>query len=65
MKEPIRFTLIYSVVSIVMVMLLQIVSHPLSAEIFAYAIWLYIFYAVVCAVVFLLFGFFFNRYSFQ
>jgi hypothetical protein len=62
MKEPIRFTLIYSVVSIVVVVLLQIFFHPLSAEIFAYAIWLYIFYAVVSAVVFLLFGLLLRKY---
>ena len=62
MKEAIRFTLTYSVVSIVMVVLLQIVFHPLSAEIFSYAIWLYIFYAIVSAVVFLLFGLLLSKY---
>lgn len=62
MKEPIRFTLIYSVASIVMLVLLQTVFHSLSAEIFSYAIWLYIFYTVVGVVVFLLSGLLLNKY---
>lgn len=62
MKEAIRFIFIYSIVSVLILMLWQIVLHPLSAEIFSYAIWLYIFYAVVGAVVFLLFGLLSNRY---
>lgn len=57
MKEAIRFSLIYSVVSILILVLSQIAFQPLSAEIFSYAIWLYIFYTVVAVVMFLLFGF--------
>lgn len=62
MKKAVNFILIYSIVSALMLILWQIVLHPLGAEIFSYAIWLYVFYAVVGIVVFLLFGLFSDRY---
>lgn len=63
MKEAIRFILIYSVVCILILVLSQIAFHLLSAEIFSYAIWLYIFYTVVGVAVFLLFGFLSTKYK--
>lgn len=63
MKEAIRFFMIYSVVSILMLVLLQIVFHALSTEIFSYSIWLYIFYTGIGAVIFLLFGLLSSRYK--
>ena len=63
MKESIRFILIYSIVSIVLLVLLETIFHPLSGEIFSYTIWLYIFYTVIGVVVFLLFGFLLTWYK--
>lgn len=56
MREAIRFIFIYSIVSVLILMLWQVIFHPLSAEIFSYTIWLYIFYAIVGVAVFSLFG---------
>lgn len=56
MREAIRFIFTYSIVSVLILMLWQVIFHPLSAEIFSYTIWLYIFYAIVGVAVFSLFG---------
>jgi len=63
MKEPIRFSLIYSIVSIVILVLLQMIFHVLSTEIFSNTIWLYIIYSIAGVIVFLLFGLFSRRYK--
>lgn len=62
MKVAIKFILVYSLVSILILVLSQVAFHPFSVEIFSYAIWLYIFYTVTGVIVFLLFGFLSSKY---
>lgn len=63
MKEPIKFSLIYFLVSILILMLWQTIFHSFSVEIFSYTVWLYIFYTGIGIVVFLLFGFATSKYN--
>ncbi|OQP63576.1 hypothetical protein A4R26_16490 [Niastella populi] len=63
MKDATKFILVYSVVSILILVLSQIAFHPLSAEIFSYAIWLNVFYAAIGSVTFLLFGLLSRKYT--
>lgn len=56
MKESVRFGFIYYIVSILVLMLSQYLFRLLTAEIFSYAIWLYIIYMLIGMLMFLVFG---------
>jgi hypothetical protein len=63
MGEAVKFSLIYSVLSIIALILFQILFKILSVEIFSYAIWLYIFYLVIGIALFFIFGLLTYRYK--
>lgn len=63
MKESIRFILIYSIVSLIILVLTQIIFRTLSVEVFSFTIWVYIFYAIIGFFVFLLFGIFSRSFN--
>lgn len=63
MKKAIRFILIYHGVSIALLILSQTLLELLTMEIFAYAIWLYVFYLIIGVVVFFLFGSLADRFK--
>lgn len=63
MKQAIKFIFIYYSVSIAILILSQTVLGLLTMEIFAYAIWLYVFYLIIGIIVFLLFGLLADKYK--
>ncbi len=65
MKEAIRFTLSYSGVSFLILILMQLFFRLLTTEIFSYAIWLYLFYSIIGFVFFILFGLLAKKYLFS
>ena len=63
MKESVRFSLIYSGFSFLLLLLMRLFFKSLSPEIFSYAIWLFIFYSILNLIAFVVLGFFIDKYK--
>lgn len=57
MKSALKFSLTYSVISILLLILMQLFLGVLTMEVFSFVIWLYIFYLIAITVILTLFGF--------
>jgi hypothetical protein len=63
MKAALKFNLIYSGISILLLILMQIILGILTMETFSFAIWLYIFYLIIGIGVFPLWGLLTDRFQ--
>lgn len=63
MKESVRFSLIYSGFSFLLLLLMRMFFKSLSPEIFSYTIWLFIFYSILNLIAFVVLGFFIDKYK--
>lgn len=62
MKEAVKFSVIYSAISILVLVLCQIFFTPVSVEIFSYSLGLYLLNSVIGIIIFLVFGYFITKY---
>lgn len=63
MKEAVKFNLIYSIVSIILLVFFQMLFRVMTIEIFSFAIWLFVFYLIIGLVVFSIFGLLVNKHT--